>query len=390
MNWINFASYTFRFLILLALGSCISPFEPPSVAALGYLVVDGHAYVEEGIAVVRLSRSQKLTDDATPITEKKAKVQLEDEFGAINELTEYANGVYSVSGLALEYGRKYRVNITTSNANQYTSAYLASQKTPEIEELKLERSSAENFVIKLNTKDVENKIFFFKWDFNETWEYVSGARSSYIFERKVQKFPKDTVYVRDTNIYNCWQFSKSKSILVNSSKKLNAAVVSDFILQTIPIESKKLDKKYSILVSQYAISEEEYNYNNELKKNTETTGSIFDPQPTELTGNLQCTNNKNEVVIGFFSTYSVTQKRLKVSYSDLNPDWSNFRLRDQCFLDSFLFDNLGRVPLSYYLVETFNVRGTPVGYTATLNTCADCRSGFNGSGTNIEPEYMKK
>ena len=56
---------------------------------------------------------------------------------------------------------------------------------------------------------------------------------------------------------------------------------------------------YSINVKQYALSHEAYLFFEKIKKNTEQLGSIFDPQPSELQGNIHCITNPAETVVGY-------------------------------------------------------------------------------------------
>ncbi|MEJ7664694.1 MAG: DUF4249 family protein [Hymenobacter sp.] len=50
--------------------------------------------------------------------------------------------------------------------------------------------------------------------------------------------------------------------------------------------SSKLYYLYSILVRQYALTPEEFAYWDKLRKNTENLGTLFDPLPSQLSGNV--------------------------------------------------------------------------------------------------------
>ena len=54
-----------------------------------------------------------------------------------------------------------------------------------------------------------------------------------------------------------------------------------------------------------------------MKKNTEQLGSIFDPQPTSLKSNIYCTNNQNEIVIGYVDVTSVSSKKFFIKNSEV-------------------------------------------------------------------------
>jgi hypothetical protein len=68
---------------------------------------------------------------------------------------------------------------------------------------------------------------------------------------------------------------------------------------------------------QYAITEDAFKYYEDLKKNTEGLGSIFDPQPSLTTGNIRCLSNPAERVLGFVSASTVSAKIFSLRYEDL-------------------------------------------------------------------------
>src|SRR5690606_35363898 len=110
---------------------------------------------------------------------------------------------------------------------------------------------------------------------------VSYYFSEFIYENDLVRprvFPNEDVSV-------CWKYANSSTILLGSSAKLQSAVISEKPLTTIPAGHEKLAKRYSILVKQYAIDKKAYEFYSLMKKNTESLGSIFDPQPSEIRGN---------------------------------------------------------------------------------------------------------
>ena len=74
---------------------------------------------------------------------------------------------------------------------------------------------------------------------------------------------------------------------------------------------------YSIEVSQRALSRESYQYWETLRKNSDQVGGIFSPQPSEMRGNIKCTTDPEETVLGFISAASVTKKRFFASKSEI-------------------------------------------------------------------------
>ena len=91
----------------------------------------------------------------------------------------------------------------------------------------------------------------------------------------------------DTTIYKCWNTLEFSTIILGSTEKLTSDVVY-LPVQYIEPHSEKLSVLYSINLRQYAISHDQYLFLQKMKKNTEQLGTIFDPQPSEISGNIHC------------------------------------------------------------------------------------------------------
>ena len=86
------------------------------------------------------------------------------------------------------------------------------------------------------------------------------------------------------------------------------------------IATEKTDRlllQYSILVKQYSISKNEYEFWNNLIKVNETGNDIFARQPYTVISNIHSTNNVKKRVLGFFQVSAVTQKRKNIPYRDV-------------------------------------------------------------------------
>src|SRR5690606_41864672 len=69
---------------------------------------------------------------------------------------------------------------------------------------------------------------------------------------------------------------------------------------------------YSFLTrrSSDLLSELAYNFMVMMKKNSEQLGSVFDPQPSQLAGNMSCITDPEEMVIGFIEVAEEKAKRI--------------------------------------------------------------------------------
>jgi hypothetical protein len=144
---------------------------------------------------------------------------------------------------------------------------------------------------------------------------------------------------------------------------------------------EELGATYSILVEQFAISSASYSFWQLLLQNTEQLGSLFDPQPTQLPGNIHSVSNPNEPVLGYMSAATLQEQRIFIQNAEL-PTWG-YSAQTGCSLylvspDSFAY---------YYGIGYIPVSQNPPpagGYYSSLNTCVDCT--LQG-GTNVKPSF---
>ena len=76
-------------------------------------------------------------------------------------------------------------------------------------------------------------------------------------------------------------------------------------------------KQYYVEVEQFSMSQETFQFNQLLSSQLDIDGDIFDPPPAEIRGNMRNVNDPDEVVIGFFATYSVQKAGVFVNRGDL-------------------------------------------------------------------------
>ena len=77
---------------------------------------------------------------------------------------------------------------------------------------------------------------------------------------------------------------------------------------------------YIYQINQYGITEENYNYYDDLNSQLEADGKIFDPVYVQAEGNISCTSNPETVVLGNFEILSYTQHRYYLMYYNRNDN----------------------------------------------------------------------
>jgi hypothetical protein len=136
----------------------------------------------------------------------------------------------------------------------------------------------------------------------------------------------------------------------------------------IPSTSEKIETEYSILLKEYALTADAYNFWSNLKTNSEQLGSIFDAQPSQINGNIHCITNPQEPVIGYIGASTVTSKRIFISQYQL-PLWTP-TYPYTCEIDSIKYQ-IGAYQ-SFFYKPPVEIPLTAGGATYTYYTCADC------------------
>ena len=368
------------FWVFVVLGSgCIEPFDPPvSKKEAGFLVVEGFLNATDHTVNIKLSRAIPLSEKSTPLPELGATLAIEESSGASYPVQEFGNGFYSASSPAFTINKEFRLYIRTKGNNEYRSAYVLAKHSPPIDSVSWV-GEEEGVNIKVSTHDDENQTHYYRWEFTETWKYHAPYSSDWALVEGVPHY-------RSTEelIYTCYKDERSENILTYGTLGLAADQVSQYELNFIPRFSQKISSQYSILVKQYALGAEAYDYWQQLKVSTENLGGLFDPQPSRVKGNLSNIRNDEEPVIGYFDASGVSQQRIFIKVLDLPDHLQKNPNFNDCFTAFIPLDSVDVLPNVYLLTSGVYEGPVLVGFNLTTVPCADCRV---QGGTLTRPDY---
>lgn len=370
------------FYLVLLFSNCVEEFNPPSQGYENLLVVEAFLSDSEDPFEVKLSRSIPI-DTSGFAPESGAKVQLAAESGETFSLYESGNvGIYTYPGaINAQVGQGYKLQIQTRHGSQYESSVVTLRETPDIDSVRFEfqerpNEDSQGIQFYTNTHDPSNGTWYYRWVWDETWQFRMPYDSYIIYE-------DDQIKQRDERINVCWKYGNSTSIEISTSKNLTEDRINDFPLLYVSTKSDRLKEKYSLNVKQYALSEESYNYLKELQKFTENLGTLFDPQPSVIKGNIYNVNDETEIVLGYFDAATEAKERVFVTRRDF--PYVQFPNYYEYCEDSIVSG--GQIPAmvdtQWWLVEeTVNEAGFPAFLMSWL-TCIDCRI----YGSNVKPDY---
>jgi hypothetical protein len=352
---------------------CIKQFIPEVSEDQDILVVEGLITDQPGQNEIKVSTSMPLgiSSSANPVTGCTATIT--DNLGNIYNLQERDSGTYvadpSFQGVI---GRSYTLHLKASSSyhNQtYESSAVLMNPVPPIDSLYYERlvlkrgddgfPTGEGCQIYISTHDPGNMCKYYRWEFAETWE----IRLPYIVPNKV-----------------CWVTNKEGKINIKNMSSYSENIINHLPINYVSNETDRLKVRYSILVNQYSMNEDEFTYWDKLQSIVQQVGSLYDKIPASTPGNIRCIEKPSETVLGYFSASAVSSRRIFVNgYFRGMPDlYSDCENASVSYFDSIPGLNHGvwviidePQPYPGFRILTFT------------KGCADCTV----RGTNIQPDY---
>ncbi|MGZ8524990.1 MAG: DUF4249 domain-containing protein [Chitinophagaceae bacterium] len=364
---------------ILSLIACKKFYEPPVIKAeTNFLVVDGTISCgNDAITTITLSRTKRLNDSILFEPELNALVFIEQETGASFFVPEQGNGTYQTQPLTLDPDKNYRLKIVTASNKEYVSPFITGKTTPAIDSVTWKQE--EDVTISVHTHDPLNNTRYYRWEYIETWNYQSIFSTMYGVKDGL-------IYIKDAagQTDSCWRTTNSTNIILSSSIALSEDVISNFPLTVIPQHDEKISKGYSILVKQYAITPEAFQYLQLIQKNTQQLGTLFDAQPSQLKGNIQSVDAPNEPVIGYISASTIAEKRIFIRNNELT-DWKYLAAGLGCGTILTISQNPANhaifdYPDPFYGPYYFVTGGIVIARKA----CLECTE---RGGTNIKPSF---
>ena len=339
-------------IAVFLLTSCVDPIsftvkqEKPN-----FLIVSGFISNEEGKHLVALSRSadfKGVFEGGFNKPETKAIVKIIDDEGneeVLNEETQIIKiweydidgdfvdafktitkkGVYvTESNFKAKIGRTYHLYIKTLSGEEYQSqAEVLRPSNATIDSVYYIHETHQQ----LNTHNNYEEQTGFQYYIDITL----NQKDSYY------KYEWDATYILETPLAHPPSVPTECYISEKGDLNFNILSGSDFSKQKIeahPLNFMQLNYRYNIKYSynlkQYAISKEAHEFFRLIKDQLTSTGSIFDPIPSKILGNLYNINDSNEIVLGYFGAFGVSSKRIFISRNEMPKNFLQDSIRN-CF-----------------------------------------------------------
>jgi len=288
--------------LLLFLSACLDPiqFDEPELND-NSLIVDGVFTTGKQVHSLRLSRPSALSSGVIfPV--ENAEVSLFDESGNQFLYRSRGDGLYQLAEATPqgEVGKAYHIEIELIDGKRYQSKPQIMPPLVKADSVYFkfepeETLTTDGTIIKKTVLNVfidtplpptEGSIQL-KWLVDEVYSFT-----------EISCGPLDPVL---TCFFH--QVTDIQSILIQSSEGTNATRFDKRKLVTkrnLVDAGMEFRGKHYFSVNQFSITKEAFDYWENLRQVTQVAGTIFDPPPAKVRGNVFNVEKPDEIVLGFF------------------------------------------------------------------------------------------
>lgn len=309
-------------VFFLFVPSCIDPIDFSKGDDSKSLVVDGLITNEPGPYVVYLARTSEYGSYYVDTEEVEgAIVIISDDMGNSEILTEtYNPGIYKTDpdGIRGIPGSYYKIEIETPDGKHYESKPELLSAVPGIDTVYYERQqhqetddnnivkTFEGFQIYIDTSDPESVNNYYMWSWTGIHEVHTQPWDYYDLQKR-KPAPKDCCAI-------CWITERPKNIDIFDDKFSDGNQINKRPVTFVRIKdsdgARHFRGKYYVEVKQLSLTKEAYNYWSSIEEQISSSGSIFEPPPVAITGNIENVKNHKDPVFGYFGASAISTKNV--------------------------------------------------------------------------------
>ena len=293
------------------------------------IVIEANISDELKRQAIKLSRTFRFEDEgASPETNASVSISAnEDKIYSFSESSSTPGLYVSDQVFKAESGVDYKLLVTTSSGNSYTTLPVQLPQTSTIDEVYAERElnsvGTELVVIKVDSYDPTRNSNYYRYEYEETYKIIAPnwVQDEFVIlqDEEGNDLAMPGFTTRSTDEIECYNTEISNTIIQTSTTGLTEDRVSAFPVRQISVDDPILSHRYSILVRQYVQSLETYSYLDLLNQLSASGVALSQIQPGFINSNIFSTSDRNDKVLGFFDVSSVTEKRIFFDYEDFFP-----------------------------------------------------------------------
>ena len=331
------------YLFFLIPFSCIDPYQVDVPEGEQLLTIEGIISTGPGPHAITLTRSATYGSIFEGLIRpvSLATVVVRDNEGNVTFLTEgdEAKGTYfTPASFSAEVGRSYTLQILTAEGKVYTSTPERVESVPPIASLEVrtvtiptQGSEVPRSGVQLiaEVRDPADQNNFYYWR-NGPAVYILETRPDLFTPRPTPQNPNRTPQPKDCCI-QCFrsEVSNNQSLFVVNDDNFNgltARVPAAFIED----DGLRFVNTFRMDLKQYSISQGAFRFLRLVKQQAEISGSIFDPPPATIRGNMISLDNPDEVVLGYFMAGGEATRRIYIDKNDLTFKQNRAIIPDDC------------------------------------------------------------
>lgn len=328
--------------IVLVVSSCIDPYNVEVPEGERMLSVEGHITNGPGPHTVKLTRTATygsiFVDFNRPVTHASVGIR-ENETGIVNLLTETEQGIYHTSTDFIPIaGNSYSLLITTSEGSEYISFPSKLIEAPKLDSLSFTTISfpTNNRLVSRSGlqltaffKDPSDQQNFYFWNMKNP---ISTVKTYPEFYKPPFSLPTDPFQPKDCCKYcDIPGFPVSRGLYLTDDSNFNGLATNQ-IAGYIEDDGLRLSFEYRFEFEQMAISEETFRFLTLVNQQMTLTGSVFDPPPANIRGNLVSLSDPEETVLGHFFAAGVSSRKVTLLGSELELLQFQQPINDDCRL----------------------------------------------------------
>lgn len=304
---------TMKFLLLILfagmLTSCIDEIDLPIRVEKPKLVVDGLITNENTQYVVKLSFTGKYQNSlATPanLALNGAKVTITDDRGRKTDLKQdvLELGTYRTIDPSFvgTIGYSYKLEVTLPSGDKYSTKPERMNDVAPILNLSYEfknivaNNQTDAYQVYLDTKDPGEQQNFYRW-------------SAYGYSRWESTGALCSAFGPTICFQYCWVPTDYPQVLLYSDASINGNFIKKVPVFLSPIRAIG---NHFIEVTQYSLSKDAYTFWSLYEEQRKRVGTIFDPQPAPIEGNLINETDPTDIALGYFSVSAISKKKLMI------------------------------------------------------------------------------
>lgn len=383
-------------LLSLLISSCTETYNLQTNTYEEAIVIEATLTNELKKQEIKITKTARFEDEGVT-TVTGATVTIKDNLNNTYAFAEQSDKYVSETEFAALAGRQYHLEVRTKEGKVYESSNqtltTVSPITSIVPTAVTKEKEGLGVQINVNSYDPTRTSKYYRYEYEETYKIVAPKWSS---ERAIVTGTQG-IRVQEDNDPNkkvCYATKKSTDIIITSTNNLTEDRVN-LPVRFIREDDYIVAQRYSILVKQYVENQEAYAFH-KIMKEMATSSSVLSPkQPGVLSGNIRCTSNVDEKVIGYFDVTSVSTQRIFFNYTDLFPPTNTPAYLNPCENISFRYcfqlntnppcDGPALISGIQNNAITYIAGEGSATYTMVEAACGDCTT----FASNIIPSFWK-